>query len=215
MRQPLEAMGYKADELVFISNGMDLRTADSVPPQPKLYDALWMGRFHRQKGIDDLIYTLRHLAAQIPNLKVMLIGNVRREFEPLLRQHNLQQHVEFSGFVSETEKFRLLKSSRLFLMPSHYESWGIVIAEAIACGTPVLDYDIPVYRPVFAAIPTYVGCFDVARFAETAAALVARERTDREQDKRLSMRQFAERNSWDAAGRVFTESTSGLLGGVH
>src|SRR5262249_39065899 len=58
MKPRLLQRGYREEELVFISNGMDLDVAGQVPDQPKIYDALWVGRVHAQKGIDDLLATL-------------------------------------------------------------------------------------------------------------------------------------------------------------
>ena len=53
------------------------------------------------------------------------------------------------GSVSENEKYRLLKKSKIFIYPSYQEGWGIVIAEALACELPVVTYNLPVYRNIF------------------------------------------------------------------
>src|SRR6185369_16649244 len=123
-------MGYREQDLFFVSNGVDLKQPAAVPEQKKIYDAVWVGRVHKQKGIDDLIATLASLAKEITDFRAIMIGDLQKMLAPHITSAGLADHVEFSGYVSEAEKFRLLKSSRVFLMPSRYESWGIVIGEA-------------------------------------------------------------------------------------
>jgi glycosyltransferase involved in cell wall biosynthesis len=55
------------------------------------------------------------------------------------------------GPCGDDELFRLMKSSKVFILPSLFEGWGISIAEALACGLPVICYDIPAVREVFGA----------------------------------------------------------------
>lgn len=210
MLAPLLRLGYREDELVFISNGMDLRTIETVPDQAKQYDVIWMGRYHRQKGIEDLIETISHLSRQFPDLKVVLIGKLRAQLEPGLAARGLMKHVEFTGFVTEVEKFRILKSGRVFLMPSHYESWGIVIAEAIACGATVVAYQLDAYEPIFGAIPLYVKPFDLQSFAETAATALQEARNRNGSEPTPAARIFCETNSWEAVGRTFTSTVAAL-----
>lgn len=204
MHPLLLKMGYRDKEIAFISNGVNTALAHQIPSQGKEYDLAWTGRVHRQKGIDDLIFTLKHLSGKIPDFKAVIIGSAKRELSPLIQRAGLESFVTFAGFVPEAEKLRLLKSSRLFIMPSHYESWGIVIAESFACDTPVLAYDLPPYRPIFGDLPSYVPCFDTDKFAATAEGLINTQRRSLTSDSRY--REFSDANSWDAAGRIFVKS---------
>src|SRR4029077_2659721 len=156
MKPRLLRMGYHESELVYISNGIDVRQADSVPDQEKIYDAVWTGRVHKQKGIEDLLATLVFLAAKLENFRAVIIGSAKKTLAPQIEALGIGDKVHFSGYVTEEEKFQLLKSSRLFLMPSHYECWGIVIGEALACGVPVVAYDVWAYRPIFGDFVRYV-----------------------------------------------------------
>jgi glycosyltransferase involved in cell wall biosynthesis len=206
----LRRAGYREEELIYVSNGMDLRRIEAVPAQPKLYDAVWIGRIHRQKGVDDLVATVAHLAARIKNFRAMIIGNVRQVLEERFRELGVAANVEFSGFVSEEEKIRLLKASRIFLMPSRYESWGIVIAEALACGVPVVAYELDAYRPVFGALVNYVKPFDVEAFKQAAAAAVERGRAGQGDLPADSLEHFKRENSWEMAGTRFLSAVSQL-----
>jgi glycosyltransferase involved in cell wall biosynthesis len=210
MKPRLLQKGYREDELVFISNGMDLDVAEQIPDQKKIYDALWVGRVHVQKGIDDLLTTLQHLSKQIHGFKAILIGAVKDSLEPMVKARGLGDCVAFSGFVSEQEKFRLYKCSRVFLMPSHYESWGIVIAEVLACHVPVVAYDLAAYRPVFGDLPRYVPCFDLEAFQAEAARLIIEARAGRGGLDPRKIAEFKQENSWQAARDRFCAMLAGL-----
>src|SRR5579883_1927064 len=203
-------MCYREEDLVFVSNGVDLRAPAAVPAQKKIYDAAWVGRVHKQKGIDDLIATLGFLAREIDGFRAIMVGDLRKMLAPQIEEAGLSNSVEFSGYVSEAEKFRLLKSSRVFLMPSRYESWGIVIGEALAAGLPVIAYKLDPYPPVFGDLLRYVPAFDVDAFQRAAADEIrkAREGIDTLDHARLA--RFIEENSWDAVGKRFLGAISSL-----
>jgi glycosyltransferase involved in cell wall biosynthesis len=54
--------------------------------------------------------------------------------------------VEFTGYVSEAEKHRLVSEARILLHPASWEGWGLVITEAAVRGTPAVGFDVPGVR---------------------------------------------------------------------
>jgi glycosyltransferase involved in cell wall biosynthesis len=66
--------GYRESQLVYVGNGIDVSAAQSVPDQPKQFDVAWTGRVHPQKGIDDLLATLKWLKEQLPDFRAVIIG---------------------------------------------------------------------------------------------------------------------------------------------
>jgi glycosyltransferase involved in cell wall biosynthesis len=208
MRARLLGLGFKTDEITFVSNGMDRRIADLVPDQPKEYDVIWIGRLHFQKGINDLIETIQYLKEKVDGFRVVLVGKLEAALRPRLESRGLAGCVTWAGIVSEEEKFRLFKASRLFLMPSRYESWGIVIAEALVCGTPVVAYDLDAYRPIFGNLVSYVPRFDLRRFQEMAEEQILRSRKGKDYLAGHDMSAFREEASWEAAGRRFLSALS-------
>jgi glycosyltransferase involved in cell wall biosynthesis len=210
MRERLLKLGYREDEIIFGSNGVDVYIADKVPTQEKIYDAAWIGRVHAQKGIDDLVATLAYLAKNIENFRALLIGRIREELAPRVEAAGISRHVHFSGFVAEEEKFRLFKSSRVFLMPSHYESWGLVIGEALVCGIPVVAYDLPAYRPVFGDFLRYVPCFDLSAYQRSAAEQVFKMRRGENYLHGLDLEGFKRANSWEAVREKFVRALKEL-----
>jgi glycosyltransferase involved in cell wall biosynthesis len=205
MKARLLAMGYYEAEIVFISNGMNLKTAGQVRLQKKEYDVVWLGRLHRQKGIDDLLAALVMLSQKIKNFRAVLVGRLD-ELAPCLTKLNLTSFVTLTGLVSEEEKFRLFKSSRVFLMPSRQESWGIVIAEALVCDVPVVAYDLPAYRPIFGGLIDYVPPFDFELFKRKTLEAVEKSRRGEIVLDPRELAALKSEHSWEAAGNRFTST---------
>ena len=205
-------MGYREEDLVFVSNGVDLKEPAAVPEQKKIYDAAWVGRVHKQKGIEDLISTLVFLSREIKDFRAIMVGDLKKMLAPQIAAAGLAERVEFSGYVSEAEKFRLLKSSRLFLMPSRYESWGIVIGEALATGLPVVAYELDAYRPVFGDLLRYVPAFDLDAFKHAAAEEIQKARAVNRALDSTKLARFIQENSWEAVGQRFLGAVRSLGG---
>jgi glycosyltransferase involved in cell wall biosynthesis len=209
MERRLLALGFLPSEIAFISNGFDEEAVAGAETQTKRFDVVWAGRPHAQKGIADLLITLRYLADRIPSFSAILIGNLEL-IRPEVQRLGLDKIVQFSGYVSEIDKFRIMKQSRVFLMPSRYESWGIVISEALACGLPVVAYDLEPYREIFGNRLTYIPCFDCEKFKTESERLV-REARSKPATAAGKDEEFEQTHSWAAARRRFISTLKGFL----
>ena len=210
MEPRLHKLGVRADEMTLVSYGLEVGPTDAVPEQPRIYDAVWIGRVHRQKGIDDLLATLQHLSQRLKNFRAIFIGNVRDALRPEIAALGLEKQVEFSGFVSEEEKIRLFKSSRVFLMPSKHEGSPRVIGESIIAGTPVAAYDIPNYRPLFGDFVRYAPPFDLAAFQRVAEEEIQKMRDGKNYLATLDLARFKQENSWETAQSRFLAALSSM-----
>ena len=72
-----------------------------------------------------------------------------QRLQDVINDRKLNDNILLLNRVPESDKFALLKTGKLFLFPSYEEGWGIAICEAMACGLPVVAYDLPAYRNVF------------------------------------------------------------------
>jgi glycosyltransferase involved in cell wall biosynthesis len=109
---------------------------------------LYLGRLKRYKGVEMAIRALGVARRTRPDLILDIAGtgDDRRRLEAVARDLQLGEAVRFHGFVSESDKLRLLRSTWANLFPSPKEGWGITIVEAAACGTPSLASDSPGLR---------------------------------------------------------------------
>ncbi|TXC81398.1 glycosyltransferase family 4 protein [Luteibaculum oceani] len=94
------------------------------------------------KGYDRVIKSLPIILKKIPNIHYVLVGKYdeqeKQRLDNLINQYQVQNHVTFTGFVSEDELRIWMTQSNLFIMPSTMEGFGIVYIEAMASGTPVI-----------------------------------------------------------------------------
>lgn len=163
--------------------GLDIGAISSVAgPVKKEYDAVFVGRHDPEKGIFDLIEIWKSIVKQRPPCKLVMIGSCnpqnRAKLTSLISEYGLENNVVMMGTVDDNTKFYLMKSSKLCLFASHVEEWGIVPQEALACGLPVVAYDLPVFqeniKPCQAVFCEAVG--DVEGMARRAAELLSDER---------------------------------------
>ena len=202
MRGILLAKGYREEEISHVSFGVTVEN-QSRSSVKRDYDVVWLGRLHRQKGIEDLLATLDHLAKGIPDFRALIIGNVKMELRPRLDALGLANVVDTPGFVSEEEKWRLFHASRVFLMPSRFEGAPRVIGEALLCGLRVIAYDLDNYRFVFRDLVQYAPSFDLSAFQRIAKEQVVASRNEANPLSAATLEEFRIENSWDLARQVF------------
>jgi len=102
--------------------------------------ALFLSRLHPKKGIPMLLEAWAEVRPETWMLE--LVGpsedGHRAGLEAQARQLDITESVRFSGPVDDSEKWMKYKSADLFVLPSHSENFGIVVAEALAAGIPVI-----------------------------------------------------------------------------
>ncbi|NUM50616.1 MAG: glycosyltransferase family 4 protein [Flavobacteriales bacterium] len=97
---------------------------------------LFVGRIIREKGIYHLVEALPEIKSQFPNVLLHIIGegNERQEIQERVIEMNLSEHVRFYGHVPHSELPRYYSMADIFILPSFSEGFGLVLAEAMACG---------------------------------------------------------------------------------
>ncbi|MDZ8050456.1 MAG: glycosyltransferase family 4 protein [Aulosira sp. ZfuVER01] len=102
-----------------------------------------VGRLHQQKGFDLLLQAFAKLKDIYPEWKLTILGegSLLPELEALRNQLELGDRVHFLGPVKNVYGF--LKQAELFIMSSRFEGFPNALAEAMACGLPVISTDCP------------------------------------------------------------------------
>lgn len=137
-----------------IPNGVDIeRFANAVPVarwQDGTPNVLFVGRHEPRKGLIDLLKAHRILRKTGSASRLLVVGSgpQEREARRYVATRGLQG-VEFLGRVTDTEKAQLFRTADVFCSPATGgESFGIVLLEAMAAGTPIVCSDIHGYKGV-------------------------------------------------------------------
>jgi glycosyltransferase involved in cell wall biosynthesis len=96
-------------------------------------------------GLDNLILAMRRVVRKAPDALLVIggTGRLRQRLELLVGEHHLQEHVRFTGFISENELPLYYQAADLFVLPTvQLEGFGLVTVEALASGLPVLGTPI-------------------------------------------------------------------------
>ena len=189
--------GFPEDRLRAIYGGVSLHEIEQVPQQEIVYDGCFVGRIHPMKGVDYLVKIWENVCRAKPNARLALIGNGSRDFEDKIRQEiksrNLSANIDLLGYVDGVEKYKILKSSRVFLHTSIYDNSGMTAAEAMACGLPAVRFDIPALRVAYPKGMLVVPL----KNSEAFAAAVLRLLTDKELYHKTQGEAFELAKSWD------------------
>ncbi|MBT5140697.1 MAG: glycosyltransferase family 4 protein [Acidimicrobiaceae bacterium] len=127
-------------------NGVEIaRFGSGVPHPTQGPTILFLGRHEPRKGLADLLVALQELPADTR----LWVAGEGPETDALKARFAGDARVEWLGTIGETEKISRLRGADVFCAPSlHGESFGIVLLEAMAAGTPVVACDIPGYANV-------------------------------------------------------------------
>jgi glycosyltransferase involved in cell wall biosynthesis len=101
-----------------------------------------VGRLTSDKGIHILLKTITLCLSKVPNLTLAIagVGNELNNLKILAKSLGIENNVKFTGFIPNDELPIYYNASDLFICPTvRVESFGIVIAEAMACGKPVIS----------------------------------------------------------------------------
>jgi len=147
---------YFPGNYTIIPNGIDYERFAGAEPLPAYADGrptvLFIGRLEKRKGFQHLLEAFGRVRMEVPNARLLVAGAYSKEDkEPFVYQARREGigGVRFVGYVPQQSKHRLLRSCDVCCVPSTgYESFGIVLLEAMAAGRPLVASDIPGYRSV-------------------------------------------------------------------
>ena len=154
--------GAEASRIAIAPCGVDLELFQPIPSDeaklilglpPDRRIVLFVGRIERLKGIETLLRAMAQVAPEVPHwredLSVIIIGGAKgtglervqaelARLEGLRAELGIEDLVTFQGAKDQDTLVYYYSAAEMVVMPSHYESFGMVALEAMACGTPVV-----------------------------------------------------------------------------
>jgi phosphatidyl-myo-inositol alpha-mannosyltransferase len=136
-------------DYTIVPNGVDAAAAPAGPKPPsEELRVLFVGRPEERKGLPVLLTALGGLVEHVP-CRLTVIGAEREDIQRYLADPELAEHIETRGRVSGNELWWALHEADVLCAPSlSGESFGMVLTEAFAAGTPVIASNIAGYKDV-------------------------------------------------------------------
>lgn len=163
----------------FISNVKTLKTEMTNGDEGFKYDFAYMARMEAGKGIEYLDKILSQISQILSRpVTIAILGRTDDQvssetLNKLLnrsKMKNNKYHVDYLGWASEEVKIKVLTKTKVFLYPSNYDNYAIVLQEALTFGLPVITWDVPFtslnYRSTKAV--KRVPLLDIQLFAKEA-----------------------------------------------
>ncbi len=145
----LEALGVTGERITVIPNGIDLYRISGIEPdggkipsslENKVYDVIFAGRLIREKNVDLLIKAVALLKTGFPDIRCCIVGDGPEQtaLVELAKKAGVYGNIEFAGFQEYGALIGKIKASKVLVLPSSREGFGMVVVEAFACEVPVV-----------------------------------------------------------------------------
>jgi glycosyltransferase involved in cell wall biosynthesis len=180
--EELTVYGITSEKSKIARGAIDSEMVRNTPAMPKTFDACYLGRIHPEKGIFDALKIWRKVCDKMGDKKLLVMGSATphwvEAFKEAVKTQGLENNVLFVGSVSDAEKYKYLKSCKVFMHTSFEDGLPVTVCEAMACGLPVIAYELPTYQDGWMLLDyVKVPVGDQDRFADELIRLLSDERS--------------------------------------
>lgn len=141
----------------------------------KIYDAVFQGRFHPQKGVVELIDIWAKVVNKIPKARLAMIGDgpLMKEVQKKIKEKKMERNVKLFGYLFDGEKkYKIFAQSKIVVHPAFYDSGGMASAEAMAFGLPCVGFDLLAYQSYYPRGMFKVKIGDLDAYADAIVSLL-------------------------------------------
>jgi glycosyltransferase involved in cell wall biosynthesis len=150
-KKKLIRAGVAEEKITVIYGGVDCQLIDKIKVKkygkPTICTA---ARLVGYKRVDHLIHAFSKVQKKLPEAQLIIMGDgpEKMRLTKLSNTITTQNSVHFLGTLSQVKVWREMKRAHVFCLPSTVEGFGLVTIEAMACGLPYVNADIPVNREI-------------------------------------------------------------------
>lgn len=167
---------YPDKQIDVIPNGIDLKSFKPLANIKKEDYVLFVGTLQPRKNLISLIKGFNEITKKIPH-KLVIVGASGWKNSDLAKEinslpENIVNQIVFKGYIDNNQLIDLYQKADIFIAPSLHEGFGLIIAEAIACGTPVITSKRGAIEETFEDIPEYIDPLSPTEIGETILNLI-------------------------------------------
>jgi len=167
----------------------------------------------RYKGVQFIIKAIPMVAQEIPDVRLEVAGSgpYEADLRKLVHEEGVDSRVHFLGRVPEDRKLKLYCNSRVLVLSSIREGYGLAVIEANSMGTPVVGWNVPGLRD--SIIDNSTGLLASFPHTEDLARRICRIMKDDSSWNRMSEQawHWAQSHSWDRSAREFEDAIELVL----
>lgn len=168
-----EKKQFPGKKVVIVLGAVDTKRIEKWKKEngrlPKIYDAVFQGRFHPQKGVLELVDIWKLVVYEKPDAKLVMIGDgpLMENVKVKIQKSKLNKNIILKGYLFDgEEKFRIFAQSRIVLHPAFFDSGGMASGEAMAFGLPCVGFNLESYKYYYPKGMEKVKTGDIKAFAE-------------------------------------------------
>ena len=217
-KEELMRLGIAKSRIRVVHNGIDHNLFKPNPLNKSPYPhVIYFGRIKQYKNIDHVLKAFTILVNRLRNeerkrIKLTIAGRGEyEELRKLARGLGISDNTEFVEETSDSEKVSLLQNARLYVTASMREGWGLTAMEAMACGTPVVGYNVPGLRDSVVDGKTgfLVRYGDIQRLADAMSRVLYATTLENRFSK--NAHEWALNFTWDRTAEEFLEFVEACL----
>lgn len=139
---------YKTQPTIFPVPSLPATTIKKNTSKKQTPTFGFAGRFVEEKGFDILFQAIPDIVEQIPDARFVFAGQTKMQYETFYEKHlqdinKVKKYLDFLGLLKDEELSQFYQSLDFFLLTSRSECFGLVQAESMLAGTPVICSNIP------------------------------------------------------------------------
>lgn len=193
----------KNDRAIVVLGAVDLKKIGNwklkIGNLPKVYDAVFQGRFHPQKGVVELVEIWKLVVDQKSDAQLVMIGDgpLMKNVQLRIKNLKLENNITLKGFLFDgEEKYRIFSQSRIVVHPAFYDSGGMASLEAMAFKLPAVGFNLKSFESYYPQGMIKVKIGDQGFFAKTILELL-NDKSKREKIGRNALNMINKNWSWD------------------
>lgn len=224
MQLPIKPLIKKYADIILVNNQLEVRQFSGIGKQqrvlvmlgavnieeinkyqrqrgnlPKIYDAVFQGRFHPQKGVVELVDIWKLVTKEMPEAKMAMIGDgsLMKNVKLKIKKEKLEKNIKLFGWIFDgSRKYKVFQQSKIVVHPAFYDSGGMASAEAMAFGLPCVGFELLSYQSYYPRGMVKAETGNLKEFADLIIELLE-DKNKRDRIGKEAQIMIREHWSWD------------------